>query len=716
MPPTIDARSTLARALASLNSLWVSTSQYALRSSESKSDDVGRFPAATAHTIIALGECGLLSTDKSLVGEIFGGAVNPWSDLNVADLAKSYVAEPNDDSWVTRWTTASSHGKSNQPRKLLILALVAQAAAHLAESGADLDEATKRNLGSGATKIVREVAEILPRQVKDGAGLANDPEFRPFLLLQALRALDGAGRILKRTETDDEQPDLRQQLKDLLSAACQQHLVLELAYSTSPTHPYQDLPGLLFSFAGLVHLDPEMIQGPLATPVIRGITDGQRADGCWSEGTAIVLSSGDVLQQSSMEVAVELVRLARPEEALRRVLPGYTNAVRPISRAAANSLSYCDRTFHSHCGSDRKRAGWSSDRTRWPNVAETWVTATVTRLAFETWQLERAIKRQDLLATYRVTSADTSHPHNSIKAFIEGTADAEYRNATAEPDQVLKPVTTVWKTFIGPLRASAGARASRPADGQRSFILAGPPGSGKTYFVKQMAKAIGWPLISLGPGTFITNGLERIEETASQVFRDLESLENVVVFLDECDELFRDRDRADDSPGSRTILSFATASMLPKLQELYDRGQIITVLATNYIDRIDSAIKRPGRFDRRILFDRPDQAARQRWAASELKLKGDRPADVARFSPGCTYKELQLIEDGTSVTETSAPEYVEWILKSGLKELDGCSPTPEQRRKVSERWLKVVEDVASSADKSDYSSQLSELKQAAAPI
>ena len=706
-----DARLITARGLVGLRSLWVPERQHALRSSEEPSGTAWRYPAATAHTIIALGEAGVL-TDPSLAKEVFGSAANPWSDINLVSLAESYVAGSSDESsWVTLWTGASQHGKEKQPRKLLILPLVAQAAAHLAESGVELDTTSKSNLASGAEQIQAEVAQIL-REPKGGARLANAPTIRPFLLLQAVRAVEAAERIIRYVGLGPQAPCVRE-LTDLLKSGLHQHLMVELANTASPTHPYQDLPGLLFAFAGLVDLDPEVLNGPFAEPVFRRVAEGQRSDGCWSEGTAIVLSSGDVLQQSSMEVALELVHLARPQEALTGVLPGYIDAVLPLSRAAANSLTYCDRTFHSKCGSGGNYSGWTSDRVRWPNVAEAWVTALVTRLALKSWQLERATTRQELLGSYPVVSADTSHPRDTCANFIRGTADAEYRDGVSEPDQILKPVETVWDTFVAPMRPLANLRNPRPEDDQRSFILAGPPGSGKTYFVRQLAKAIGWPLIGLGPGTFITHGLERIEETASKVFRDLESLENVVVLLDECDELFRDRDAAADTPGSRTILSFATASMLPKLQDLHDRGKIITILATNFIDRIDRAIKRPGRFDRRIFFDRPDEIARQRFAESVLGLGKARAKQVAVSSPGCTYKDLKMIAGGLSLAESSAPEYVDWILEWGLAELNGCSATNVQRCNVAERWLKVVEAVEPSIEGPKREQQYSDLLQRA---
>ena len=54
-----------------------------------------------------------------------------------------------------------------------------------------------------------------------------------------------------------------------------------------------------------------------------------------------------------------------------------------------------------------------------------------------------------------------------------------------------------------------------------SFIICGPPGSGKTYIVKQMAKALGWPLVELSPSHFIKKGLDFIESTSREIFNDL---------------------------------------------------------------------------------------------------------------------------------------------------------------------------------------------------
>jgi SpoVK/Ycf46/Vps4 family AAA+-type ATPase len=182
-----------------------------------------------------------------------------------------------------------------------------------------------------------------------------------------------------------------------------------------------------------------------------------------------------------------------------------------------------------------------------------------------------------------------------------------------EPDEIIKPCERLLTKIIRPIsdQMRAGHFFLRPQKNGVSFILYGPPGSGKTFVVSRFAAALGWPLINLNPGYFIKKGLELIEAIAGEIFADLMKLDHAVVFFDECDELFRDRG---ETEGGRNILSFATASMLPKLQKLHDNRKALFILGTNLVHNIDLAIRRPGRFDDILLFDRPDQAARLKIA------------------------------------------------------------------------------------------------------
>ena len=141
-----------------------------------------------------------------------------------------------------------------------------------------------------------------------------------------------------------------------------------------------------------------------------------------------------------------------------------------------------------------------------------------------------------------------------------------------------------------------------------SFVLFGPPGTGKTTYVKAIAKALDWPLITITPGNFIQEGEGGIETAAQKIFGLLSKVDRVVVLLDECEELFRSRGGRTRS--ARTLLDFLTASMLPKLADLHDRGQLILAVATNYIHEMDLAAIRKGRIDRRIAVPPPDQESR----------------------------------------------------------------------------------------------------------
>jgi SpoVK/Ycf46/Vps4 family AAA+-type ATPase len=72
----------------------------------------------------------------------------------------------------------------------------------------------------------------------------------------------------------------------------------------------------------------------------------------------------------------------------------------------------------------------------------------------------------------------------------------------------------------------------------------------------------------------------------------LAEAERIVVLLDEFDEMVRERQQANE-----VLSRFLTTSMLPKLAEISRRRRIVFIVATNYIDHFDVAIRRPGRFD-----------------------------------------------------------------------------------------------------------------------
>jgi SpoVK/Ycf46/Vps4 family AAA+-type ATPase len=127
----------------------------------------------------------------------------------------------------------------------------------------------------------------------------------------------------------------------------------------------------------------------------------------------------------------------------------------------------------------------------------------------------------------------------------------------------------------------------------RTAILFGPPGTGKTTYGRALAKKLGLDYLELTPGDFFAGGEASILLTINDIFEHLLHLTNTVVFIDEIDDLVKNR-TPDQRYDRRTLF---VNSLLPRFQELHDSGNIILLMATNNIEGVDDAIKRMGRVD-----------------------------------------------------------------------------------------------------------------------
>jgi len=126
----------------------------------------------------------------------------------------------------------------------------------------------------------------------------------------------------------------------------------------------------------------------------------------------------------------------------------------------------------------------------------------------------------------------------------------------------------------------------------KTIIFFGPPGTGKTHFVKAIAGVLSWWYIEILPSMLMVDGVDRIGVNLHNIMEKARNLEKAVIFIDEFEEIAASRDI-----GSRVDKSITNEFLkqVPLLKN--QRNKVLLVCATNYIRQLDTALLRPGRFD-----------------------------------------------------------------------------------------------------------------------
>ncbi len=137
----------------------------------------------------------------------------------------------------------------------------------------------------------------------------------------------------------------------------------------------------------------------------------------------------------------------------------------------------------------------------------------------------------------------------------------------------------------------------------RGVLMTGPPGTGKTFLARIIAKHTGAKFFLVNGPTVVSKWLGQSESTLRQIFdAALKSEDGAIIFFDEIDSIAADRS-GDTHEASKKLVA-----QLLTLMDGFDEndGHVIVIAATNRADSLDPAITRPGRFDWEIEFGMPD--------------------------------------------------------------------------------------------------------------
>jgi len=176
----------------------------------------------------------------------------------------------------------------------------------------------------------------------------------------------------------------------------------------------------------------------------------------------------------------------------------------------------------------------------------------------------------------------------------------------------------------------------------KGVLLVGPPGTGKTLLAKAVAGEAGVPFFSISGSEFVEMFVGVGASRVRDLFEQAKKNAPCIVFIDEIDAVGRQRGAG--LGGGNDEREQTLNQLLTEMDGFEGNSGIIIVAATNRPDVLDSALMRPGRFDRQVVVDRPDYAGRLQILGVHARgktLAKDVDLDkVARRTPGYTGADL----------------------------------------------------------------------------
>ncbi|MFB6135192.1 MAG: CDC48 family AAA ATPase [Halobacteriaceae archaeon] len=140
----------------------------------------------------------------------------------------------------------------------------------------------------------------------------------------------------------------------------------------------------------------------------------------------------------------------------------------------------------------------------------------------------------------------------------------------------------------------------------QGVLLHGPPGTGKTLLAKAVANETSASFFSIAGPEIISKYYGESEQQLREIFEDATEESPSIIFIDELDSIAPKREDVTGEVERRVV-----AQLLTMMDGLETRGQVIVIAATNRVDAVDPALRRPGRFDREIDIGVPDEKGRE---------------------------------------------------------------------------------------------------------
>lgn len=191
---------------------------------------------------------------------------------------------------------------------------------------------------------------------------------------------------------------------------------------------------------------------------------------------------------------------------------------------------------------------------------------------------------------------------SNAKLYIEKSTGVTFKDVAGQ-DEAKESLQEVVDFLHNPSRYT-GIGAKLP----KGALLVGPPGTGKTLLAKAVAGEAGVPFFSLSGSSFVEMYVGVGASRVRDLFKEAQKNAPCIVFIDEIDAIGKSRDTG--MGGSNDEREQTLNQLLTEMDGFDTNAGLLILAATNRPEVLDKALLRPGRFDRRIIIDKPDLKGR----------------------------------------------------------------------------------------------------------
>jgi DNA polymerase III delta prime subunit len=415
----------------------------------------------------------------------------------------------------------------------------------------------------------------------------------------------------------------------------------QLSVSAIPDSRF-DPAELVFALEGMLICRRDSVERSVFCRVIDVLSSIQNSNPYWRPVKPFMASDqGAVLAPVSVEVANSLLRSCAAFDGLdlhdtmtSRAIPLLRRYWRWIEgRVTTLSVKKDDQPIDI--------TGWHSEHVNSADTIHLWETSQVLEFLLGYGATLRAHVGRTALVHSKFSYIPPLVPDlKGKKSPWEEAVSAWGKTVTTEePVSSLGPKLAILKT----LGDMVGLKPSGKPTGA-SVLLYGPPGTGKSTTAKTLAKGLRYPMISITVSDFLAGGAAELESRAKNIFFVLAHQPPSVILFDEIDNFLLDRD-SERYREQESTFQFMTPGMLTKISDLKKIENLVFIIATNYEERVDPAIKRTGRIDARLLLLPPDTTRRKIFAQKFLPTPAETETEegLASVSALLGYGDFEAI-------------------------------------------------------------------------